>query len=64
MNMAKKDFKIYLEESDYQKLIQKAQECGYSGRGALSHFLTYLAQNKIIFLDKNVKAILKALDLS
>ena len=27
--MAKKDYKIYLEEVDYKKLIQKALECGY-----------------------------------
>ena len=62
--MAKKDYKIYLEEADYKKLIQKALECGYSGRGALSHFLSYVAQNQIVFLDENCKKMLKSLSLT
>ncbi len=59
--MTKQVYKFYIEPKDYKMLIQKARECGYIGRGALSHFLAYLATNEIIFLDKNCKQMLRAI---
>jgi len=59
----KQPYKIYIEPRDYKMLIQKAEECGYVGRGALSHFLSYLADNQIIFMDENVKRMLRAIQL-
>jgi len=62
--MAKKKFHIYITEKDRKKLLLKAEGLGYSGRGALSHFLNYIANQPLIFVDQNVKIMLKALDLT
>ena len=57
-------YKIYLETEDYKFLIEKAKQCSFSGRGALSYFLSFIAKNEILFLDQNLKKMLKALNLS
>ena len=61
--MVKETIKIYLENKDKQALLSKANETGFVGRGSLSHFLSFLAQNEILFLDGNVRKLLKVLDL-
>ena len=47
-----------MEPKDYAKLLSKAKEMGYEGRGSLSSFLQFLAQNQIIFVDDNIKTLL------
>ncbi len=59
----KLQYKIYLESKDYSKLLLKAEETGFIGRGAVSRFLTYISNNDLVFLDKNVRTILKSLNL-
>lgn len=51
-------YKIYLEKSDYERLLAKALEAGFTGRGRLSHFLSMLSHQIIIFGDANLKQIL------
>ena len=60
----KQSYKFYIEKEDHKKLISKAKEMSYEGRGALSKFLTFIARNPIILMDQNTKTMLKALDLS
>ena len=59
----KKPIKIYLEGSDEADLKIKAEECGFIGRGAVSHFIEKICREPIIFMDKNAKSMLKALAL-
>lgn len=59
----KKPTKIYLEPEDLKSLEQKARALGFTGRGGLSRFAEKLAREEIIFLDRNSKALLRALDL-
>ena len=61
--MTKEIIKIYLETADKKALISKASETGFFGRGAISHFLSFVARNDIIFLDDNCKKMLRTLDL-
>ena len=62
--MAKKLYSVYLEYKDYKKLLDKAHEMDYSGRGTLSYFFSYIANNELVFLDANCKRMLKSLNLS
>jgi len=59
----KKEVKIYLEDSEEKALLKKAEEKGFVGRGALSHFMQMLASQPIVFLDKNLKDFISALSL-
>lgn len=59
--MTKKEFNIYLEEEDFEKLKQKAEQGGFTGRGGVSHYLKKIADEDLIFLDSNAKKILKVL---
>lgn len=59
----KKVIKVYLEGSDEANLKEKAEECGFIGRGAVSHFIEKICREPIIFLDGNTKLMLKALNL-
>jgi len=59
----KKAIKIYLEPSDEIGLKHKAEECGFIGRGAVSHFIEKVAKEPILFLDENTKLMLRTLDL-
>lgn len=61
--MAKMMVKIYLEESDKRKLMIKAEESGFSGKGSLSHYVSKVANSDLIFLDNNARKIFKALNL-
>jgi len=59
----KQTIKIYLEPEDLKKLIKKANESGFSGRGALSYYIEKIAKEPIAFLDENVKALLRSINL-
>lgn len=54
----KKPIKIYLDEETTKKLIKKANDTGFSGRGALTKFFEKVAKEDICFLDKNLKKML------
>ncbi len=55
--------KAWLYPEDKQRLIHKAKRAGFEGRGSLGRFLQKLAREDVVFLDENVKRILKALEL-
>jgi hypothetical protein len=57
----KKPIKIYLESETEKKLIKKAEETGFTGRGALTKFFEKIANEDICFLDKNLRKMLKIL---
>lgn len=59
----KRTIKIYLENGTENKLIAKAREKGFVGRGAISHYIQMIAEQPVIFLDENAKVMLRALDL-
>lgn len=61
--MSKKPLKIYIEESDEHKLKIKAEQLGFIGRGSLSRYISKVAREPICFIDENVRAMLKALNL-
>ena len=61
--MVKKTLKIYLDDSDVTKLNLKVEEAGFSGRGSLSQFITKISREPIVFLDQNLKKMLRTLDL-
>lgn len=60
----KQPIKVYLDRETHHQLIQKAQEAGFIGRGALSLFLQKIAQEDLVFMDNNVKKILHAINFS
>lgn len=57
----KQPVKIYLDFDTKRKLLQKVNETGFSGRGALTKFIEKIAVEDICFLDENVRKMLKAL---
>lgn len=61
--MTKKEVKIYLEDDDKKKLLQKSIESGFLGRGCITKFIEKIAREDICFLDKNLRKMLKVLNL-
>jgi hypothetical protein len=57
----KQPIKVYLNSETKKKLIQKANETGFIGRGALTKFMEKIAAEDICFLDENLRKMLKAL---
>jgi len=57
----KQPIKIYLDSETRKKLLQKAGETGFQGRGALTKFVEKIAVEDICFLDENLRKMLKAL---
>jgi len=57
----KHPIKIYLDSETKKKLMRKADETGFSGRGALTKFIEKIAVEDICFLDENLRKMLKAL---
>ena len=57
----KQPIKVYLNSETKKKLIQKANETGFSGRGALTKFVEKIATEDICFLDENLRKMLKVL---
>jgi hypothetical protein len=57
----KQPIKIYLDSETKKKLLEKANETGFTGRGALTHFIEKIAEEDVCFLDDNLRKMLKAL---
>jgi len=57
----KQPIKIYLDSETKRKLMQKADETGFSGRGALTKFIEKIAIEDICFLDDNLRKMLRIL---
>ena len=57
----KRPVKIYLDSETQKKLLKKANETGFNGRGALTKFVEKIAVEDICFLDDNLRKMLKAL---
>jgi len=57
----KQPIKVYLDSETRRKLLQKASETGFQGRGALTKFMEKIAIEDICFLDENLRKMLKAL---
>jgi hypothetical protein len=55
----KKPIKIYLEQKDLIKLLDKAKACGINGRGYLSHYISKVANEPIIFVNADVLKLLQ-----
>ena len=57
----KQPIKVYLDFETKKKLLEKANETGFYGRGALTRFMEKVAAEDICFLDENLRKMLKAL---
>jgi hypothetical protein len=57
----KQPVKIYLNSETQKRLLKKAGETGFTGRGALTKFIEKIAAEDICFLDENLRKMLKAL---
>ena len=57
----KQPIKIYLDSETRKKLLQKANETGFYGRGALTKLIEKIATEDVCFLDENLRKMLKAL---
>lgn len=57
----KQPVKIYLDSETKRKLLQKASETGFEGRGALTKLIEKVASEDICFLDENLRKMLKTL---
>ncbi len=44
-----------------RRLLQKASETGFNGRGALTKFMEKVASEDVCFLDDNLRKMLRAL---
>ncbi|MEM3091433.1 MAG: hypothetical protein QXD05_01920 [Candidatus Pacearchaeota archaeon] len=55
----KQPIKVYLDSETRKKLIQKANETGFNGRGSLTKFLEKIATEDICFLDENLRKMLR-----
>jgi hypothetical protein len=59
--MIKHEFKLYISDSDLNKLKDKAKSIGLEGRGSISAYIVKIANEPIAFLDDNLLGVLKAL---
>ena len=57
----KQPIKIYLDSETRKKLLDKANETGFNGRGALTKFMEKVASEDICFLDENLRKMLGVL---
>ena len=57
----KEPVKIYLNSETKKKLMQKANETGFHGRGALTKFIEKISAEDICFLDENLRKMLRTL---
>jgi hypothetical protein len=57
--MVKIQIKFTLEPKVLNKLISKANAAGFNGRGAVSHYITYVATHPIAFIDEKFLEILE-----
>lgn len=57
----KQPIKVYLDSEAQRKLLKKANETGFNGRGALTKFMEKVAAEDICFLDDNLRKMLKTI---
>ncbi len=57
----KQPIKIYLDSETKKKLMQKASETGFNGRGALTKFIEKISIEDICFLDENLRKMMRTL---
>lgn len=57
----KQPIKVYLDSETQKRLLKKANETGFYGRGALTRFIEKIATEDICFLDENLRKMLNAL---
>ena len=57
----KQAIKIYLDSDTRRRLVQKANETGFNGRGSLTKFIEKVAAEDICFLDDNLRKMLRTL---
>lgn len=57
----KQPIKIYLDSETKKKLLQKANQTGFNGRGAITKLIEKVATEDICFLDENLRKMLRAL---
>ncbi len=57
----KEPIKVYLDSDTRRKLMLKANETGFYGRGAVTRFIEKIAIEDVCFLDDNLRKMLKAL---
>jgi len=57
----KQPIKVYLDSETQKKLLKKASETGFTGRGALTKFIEKIAAEDICFLDDNLRKMLHTL---
>jgi hypothetical protein len=55
--------KVYLDNETLNRLKNQAEALGFVGRGWLTHYLEKLSKEDIVFLDQNVRKILRTLNL-
>lgn len=58
--MTKGCLKIYLEERDIKRLQEKARTM-FEGRGAISRYITKVCQSDIVFIEDDVKVLIRKL---
>lgn len=57
----KQPIKVYLDSETKKKLMQKASETGFNGRGAMTKFIEKIAAEDICFLDENLRKMLRTI---
>ncbi|MEX0932972.1 MAG: hypothetical protein WDZ77_02645 [Candidatus Pacearchaeota archaeon] len=57
----KEPVKLYLDAEMKKKLLKKANETGFYGRGALTKLIEKIALEDVCFLDDNLRKMLKVL---
>ena len=57
----KQPIKVYLDPETQKRLLKKANETGFYGRGALTKFVEKISTEDICFLDDNLRKMLRAL---
>lgn len=51
----KKEIKVWLEPEDIKRLKQKAEEMGFEGKGATSHYIQKICREPIVFIPKDIR---------
>ncbi len=59
----KQQIKVYLESEEIKKLKLKAEALNFKGKGAISHYISKIANEPICFIDENVRNFIKVLNL-
>ena len=57
----KQPIKVYLDSETKRRLMQKANDTGFYGRGSVTKFIEKIAIEDICFLDENLRKMLRTL---